>query len=102
LLGEVVDEVMRLNDFGKVAHDFWRHVPVHFPGVSIGAYVVMPNHLHAIVMIQPASTVAGGEEEGEETSPLRDGQDDGRGAVAAPTGVGPSNRRSRIERPALG
>ena len=39
---------------------------------------------------------------GAETSPLRDGQGGGRGAVAAPTGVGPSNRRSRIERPALG
>ena len=51
LFGEVVNGEMVLNDFGKIADECWRAIPDHFPLVELGAYVVMPNHVHGIIVI---------------------------------------------------
>jgi hypothetical protein len=51
LFGEVVNEEMILNDFGKIVDECWRAIPEHFPSVELGAYVVMPNHVHGIIII---------------------------------------------------
>ena len=51
LFGEVVNEEMVLNDFGKIADNCWRAIPEHFPLVELGAYVIMPNHVHGIIVI---------------------------------------------------
>ena len=51
LFGEVVNGEMVLNDFGKIADECWRAIPDHFPVVELGAYVVMPNHVHGIIVI---------------------------------------------------
>jgi REP element-mobilizing transposase RayT len=51
LFGEIKDEEMHLNDFGKIADECWRSIPGHFPFVELGAYVVMPNHMHGIILI---------------------------------------------------
>jgi putative transposase len=51
LFGKIVDNEVNLNDLGKIAEDCWRAIPEHFPSVELGAYVVMPNHVHGIVVI---------------------------------------------------
>jgi REP element-mobilizing transposase RayT len=51
LFGAVVNGAMRLNDFGKIADECWRAIPEHFPQVELGAHVVMPNHVHGIILI---------------------------------------------------
>lgn len=51
LFGDVVGGEMRLNDFGEIADECWRAIPEHFPHVELGAYVVMPNHVHGIILI---------------------------------------------------
>lgn len=51
LFGEVVDDVMRLNDAGKIAQACWLAIPSHFPDANLNAFVVMPNHVHGIVFI---------------------------------------------------
>ena len=99
LLGEVVDGAMRLNEFGQIAHDFWMQVPLHFLGVSIDAFTIMPNHLHAIIVIQVPSVVVGDAGEGEGTSPLQDRPD---GAGVGRGGVAPPTAHSRIAKPTLG
>ena len=52
LFGEVVNKEMVLNEFGKIADECWRAIPEHFPNVELGAYVIMPNHVHGIVVIR--------------------------------------------------
>jgi putative transposase len=49
--GNVVDGDMVLNDIGLIARDCWMAIPEHFPFVKLGNHVVMPNHVHGIVVI---------------------------------------------------
>ena len=48
---------------GKIAADYLPEIPAHFPGVKIDKWVVMPNHIHAILILpgdkQSLSTVIG-------------------------------------------
>ncbi len=51
LFGDVVDGVMRLNEAGRVAEECWLAIPEHFPHVTLDAFVIMPNHVHGIIVI---------------------------------------------------
>ena len=51
LLGQVVDGEMRLNESGQIARDCWQAIPDHFPHVELDTWVVMPNHVHGIIVI---------------------------------------------------
>jgi len=51
LFGEIVEEEMKLNEFGKIADECWLAIPDHFDHVELGAYVIMPNHVHGIIII---------------------------------------------------
>jgi len=44
---------MVLNDVGEMINGFWNAIPEKFPGVSLDVSVIMPNHLHGIVFIEP-------------------------------------------------
>ncbi len=41
-----------LNDFGKIADECWRAIPEHFPTVDLGAHMIMPNHVHGVIVIR--------------------------------------------------
>lgn len=49
--GDVVDGKMELSEIGRIADTLWREIPGHFPFVALGPHVVMPNHVHGIVII---------------------------------------------------
>ena len=51
LFGDITDGVMRLNEWGQIAKDCWTAIPEHFPTTSLDAFVVMPNHVHGIIII---------------------------------------------------
>ncbi|MBK5193695.1 MAG: hypothetical protein JJE07_10880 [Flavobacteriaceae bacterium] len=42
---------MRLSETGKIAHNFWIEISNHFPFVKLGEFIVMPNHMHGIIII---------------------------------------------------
>jgi putative transposase len=52
LFGKIVNEEMELNHLGRIADECWRQIPDHFPHVELGAYVIMPNHLHGIIILR--------------------------------------------------
>ena len=52
LFGDIQNGEAILSDFGKIADECWRAIPEHFPFVELGAYVVMPNHVHGIIVIR--------------------------------------------------
>ena len=59
--GDIKDGVIHLSEAGKVANECWIDIPNHFPFVRLDAHVVMPNHVHGILVIgdHTAPVVAG-------------------------------------------
>jgi REP element-mobilizing transposase RayT len=51
LLGEVLNGEMQLNQLGQLASAHWQRLPHHFPTVELDAFVVMPNHVHGILIL---------------------------------------------------
>jgi putative transposase len=51
LFGEVVNGEVRLSRFGLVAKQQWEKLPKRFPNVELGAHMIMPNHMHGIIVI---------------------------------------------------
>ena len=49
--GEVLDGRMRLNVTGMIAQECWLAIPGHFPNTNIDEFIVMPNHIHGILII---------------------------------------------------
>jgi len=49
--GEIVNKKMKLSEIGIAAEKYWHEIPQHFPFVKLGAFVVMPNHIHGIIII---------------------------------------------------
>jgi putative transposase len=49
--GEVVDDEMCLNAIGEIVQECWYKLPKHSPNVILDEFIVMPNHLHAILFI---------------------------------------------------
>jgi len=52
LFGQIVDGVMRLDAYGEIALEYWQAIPEHCPYVDLDAFVVMPNHIHGILMLK--------------------------------------------------
>jgi len=48
--GEVVNHEMQLSEVGQIAEACWRAIPEHFPQIELGAFMVMPNHVHGILI----------------------------------------------------
>lgn len=42
---------MQLSELGDIAHQNWMGISEHFPFIKLGAFVVMPNHVHGILAI---------------------------------------------------
>ena len=51
LFGDVVDGAMCLNEAGQMVAALWDGIGARFSGVEIDQFVVMPNHLHGILVL---------------------------------------------------
>ena len=49
--GDILDGKMQLTEIGNLAKKYWQEIPQHFPFVQLDAFVVMPNHVHGIILI---------------------------------------------------
>lgn len=57
--GEIIDGTMNLSRVGVIADILWYQIPYHFHHVQLGEFVVMPNHIHGIIIIQTDNTSQG-------------------------------------------
>ena len=51
LFGEVVNDAMQVNEYGDIVLRYWEKIPDHFANVELDAFVVMPNHVHGIIVL---------------------------------------------------
>ncbi len=49
--GEIIDWNMILNDFWKIAEKYYLEITNHFSFVILDEFVIMPNHIHGIIII---------------------------------------------------
>jgi len=59
LFGEITDGLMHLSNEGELVRRVWSELPRHFPKISMRKFVIMPNHLHGIIVIQAGEASAG-------------------------------------------
>jgi putative transposase len=75
LLGAIVGAEVALGARGRIVDECWREIPTHFPNVEVPTHVVMPNHLHGIVVLRRrvTSQAPGDSRPAENAAPRRIG-----------------------------
>jgi len=58
IFGRIVDGKMQLNKFGEIVRYTWFDLPNHNTNVELDQFIIMPNHIHGIIII----TVGAGSE----------------------------------------
>lgn len=48
---KTINTRMQLNDVGKMVNDWWLKIPDKFPGIELGEFQIMPNHIHGIIIV---------------------------------------------------
>ncbi len=57
LFGNVEDEKIRLNRFGRIVERCWLDLPRHSHNLALDEWVIMPNHFHGLLWLDaPAQT----------------------------------------------
>jgi putative transposase len=59
LFGEISAGAVQLNDNGAVVQETWDRLPTHYSHLMLEAFVVMPNHVHSILVLTDDSIAAG-------------------------------------------
>ena len=73
VLGRIVGDEMVSSDLGNVVRSTWEKLPDHYDHAELDAFVVMPNHVHGIIVLKGESpeTGANGKRAGRRPAPTR-------------------------------
>jgi len=42
---------MVLTEIGRIAFNYWKSIPIHYPFVELYEFVIMPDHMHGIIQL---------------------------------------------------
>lgn len=51
LFGKIQNCTLSLNDCGRIAHECWEKIPTIYSHIQLDEFIVMPNHIHGILII---------------------------------------------------
>jgi len=54
--GKVIDGKMVLNKIGKIVFNYWIKIPRIYENIELGEHIIMPNHIHGIIIIGSVGT----------------------------------------------
>ncbi len=60
LFGEIIENKMRLNGLGRIVEDEWKRSALTRSEIELDSWVIMPNHLHGIVVIKASDEQGAG------------------------------------------
>lgn len=49
--GEIIDDNVNRNGIGNIAYRCWKELAQHFSNIIMDEFVIMPNHVHGIIII---------------------------------------------------
>ncbi len=55
IFGEIENEIMVLNEIGKITDYTWKDLPNHNDNITLNEYIIMPDHVHGIIMINESN-----------------------------------------------
>jgi REP element-mobilizing transposase RayT len=50
-LGHIFNNTVLLSEIGMKANEFWSEIPKHFKHVKLDEFIIMPNHIHGLLII---------------------------------------------------
>jgi putative transposase len=56
--GNIADGMMNLSEQGKLAEQLWLEIPKHFADTWIDQFVIMPEHMHGIIIMKRSNPSA--------------------------------------------
>ncbi len=59
MFGEISFGEMILNKFGEIVQNTWFDLPNYYKNIELDEFVIMPNHIHMVVVIKPIPVGAG-------------------------------------------
>lgn len=65
VFGDVVDGRMRANAAGQIVQDVWAGLASRYANVELDAFVVMPNHVHGIIVLADVARPGAGGADGD-------------------------------------
>jgi putative transposase len=51
VLGEIIRNEMHLTRIGEIVEECWEDIPKHFSNAVLDEFVIMPNHVHGVVIL---------------------------------------------------
>lgn len=51
MFGQIIAGKMILNEYGEIVRKYLEYLPEHFSNVQLDMHVLMPNHIHGIIII---------------------------------------------------
>ena len=51
--GQITRDGMQLNNAGQMILKIWNEIPQFYPKIQIDTFIIMPDHVHGIVIIEP-------------------------------------------------
>jgi len=57
IFGEIDHENMILNEAGRMIQTVWDDMPAYYAGIETDAFIIMPNHIHGIIVIADSTDI---------------------------------------------
>jgi REP element-mobilizing transposase RayT len=58
--GDISEGEINLNRYGEIVNQCWCNLPKHYLNCSLDSFVIMPNHVHGIIVIDNENVVGNG------------------------------------------
>src|SRR5690554_8187162 len=66
--GEIKNGRMQVSPAGAIAHVLWYEIKNHLENIELGEFVVMPNHVHGILILDGKGVGRGGGDVGRDVA----------------------------------
>jgi putative transposase len=56
IFGNIKNDKVLLTDIGKIVDENWLNIPTHYDNVLLDEYIIMPDHLHGLIVLSDSDS----------------------------------------------